>query len=42
MQDWVTLLSSIIQLVAAIMIYLAAGKESKKKGTKRRKGRKRK
>lgn len=35
MQDWVTLLSSIIQLAAAIMIYLAAGKEQKKKGTKR-------
>ncbi|WP_259391455.1 hypothetical protein [Paenibacillus sp. 1011MAR3C5] len=36
MQDWVGLLSSIIQLLAAIMIYLAAGKEGNKKGTKHR------
>jgi len=40
MQDWVTLLSSLIQLIAACIIYAAAGRD-KKKGTKRRARRKR-
>jgi len=40
MQDWVSLLTAIIQLVTAIML-LTVGRREKKKGTKRRARRKR-
>jgi hypothetical protein len=40
--DWDNILSSLIQLAAAILIFAAAMRETKKKGTKRQRPRKRK
>jgi len=36
MQDWVGLLTSVIQLVTAIILYRLATREKKEKGTKKR------